>query len=187
MRCVHCGSPISAFKKLTDSDFCSAGHRDRFHAEQQRLILERLQHSAERLQRLRSAATPEPPRPAPSEPPANTAFFWTGPEIRNRPAALFALPPISSEIFSTVFPPRTIGAKSARLLCKSIPDFPWPKYNSGFRQPAICPPLDPALSMNCMYPVRFGRPAQDQASLSPNPAECLSVTEPDPVLAMHPE
>ena len=188
MRCVHCGNSISAFKKLTDSNFCSAEHRDRFQAEQQRLILDRLRHSAEQLQRLRRVSPPERPRIAPTEPPAIHSFFSTSPEIRNRPEVLFALPPIFPEIPTPAIPARSIGGKSTSpFLSKLIPDFPWPKYNSGFRQPATYPPLDSATFMNCMYPMRFGLPAQDQASLSPNPTEQFSVTQPDPVLAMHPE
>ena len=93
MRCLQCGSTLSAFKKLTDADFCSAEHRDVFYSEQQRLILARLKHSADRQMRLRRPATAaeatrvsvnpaavpvEEPVPAPI-----AAFLLPKPELQN--------------------------------------------------------------------------------------------------------
>ena len=59
MRCLHCGNTLSAFKKLTDGDFCSTEHRGKFYTEQQRLIIERLKHSAARFHRLRRGGSGE--------------------------------------------------------------------------------------------------------------------------------
>src|SRR3954447_9349131 len=83
MRCLHCGSTLSAFKKLTDSDFCSTEHRDQFYTEQQRLIVERLKHSAARFHRLRRGGVGEVARVAAAvaaqvveaQPPAKIAAF----------------------------------------------------------------------------------------------------------------
>jgi tetratricopeptide (TPR) repeat protein len=68
MRCLHCGNEVSIFKKLSDAQFCSAEHRQHFYADQQRLMLERVQASASRLRKLRRAAAGEESATAAAEP-----------------------------------------------------------------------------------------------------------------------
>jgi hypothetical protein len=55
MRCLHCGNEVSLLQKLSNPQFCSADHRQRFSDDQQKLILQRLQSSAQRLERFRHA------------------------------------------------------------------------------------------------------------------------------------
>src|SRR5829696_3245468 len=107
MRCLHCGSTLSAFKKLTDADFCSAEHRDVFYSEQQRLILARLKHSADRQNRLRrpSSATestrvtvnPGTVAAAQQAPAPIAAFLLPKPELQNCGWQLAFLPAIWRE------------------------------------------------------------------------------------------
>jgi hypothetical protein len=142
MRCLHCGSTLSAFKKLTDSDFCSTEHRDQFYTEQQRLILERLNYSAVRFQRLvrggsaREAArvaTPVPAAPELQAPAAIAAFLLAKPEIFNRPYQLLTVPRLSPDPALAHPPARRSQAVATGLLSALCPDFPWPRYNSGLK------------------------------------------------------
>src|SRR4051812_26305658 len=143
MRCLHCGSTLSAFKKLTDSDFCSTEHRDQFYTEQQRLILERLKRSAARFQRLdragsaRDAArviTPVSAVPQQLQAPAAiAAFLYAKTEIFKRPYQLLFVPRLNPDL--PLEHPRARRGQSAAagLFCALIPDFPWPRYNSGLK------------------------------------------------------
>jgi len=55
MRCLHCGNEVSLLQKLSDPQFCSAEHRQNFHDDQQRLMLQRLERF--RRERRSDAAT----------------------------------------------------------------------------------------------------------------------------------
>ena len=116
MRCLHCGSTLSTFKKLTDSDFCSAQHRDLFYTEQQKLILERLRTSATRFHRLRRGSTVDtvvaPPKVEEAQAPAKlAAFLYAKLEAQQR---LFGLRYFLAEGFSIAVPiyPRRESSRS---------------------------------------------------------------------------
>ncbi len=137
MRCLHCGSTLSTFKKLTDSDFCSAEHRDVFYTEQQKLILERLRASATRFHKLRRGNTADtvvaPPKVEEAQAPAKlAAFLYAKLEAQQR---LFGLRYFLAEGISIAVPiyPRRESSRSVNtgLFASFIPDLPWPRYNPG--------------------------------------------------------
>jgi hypothetical protein len=140
MRCLHCGSTLSAFKKLTDSDFCSTEHRDQFYTEQQRLIVERLKHSAARFHRLRRGGIEELARVAAAvaaqvveaQPPAKIAAFLSAiPDGQDRSLCLQFLPQLDPDLVATNPPGRRIRSIARHYLSSLIPDLPWPRYNPG--------------------------------------------------------
>jgi hypothetical protein len=141
MRCLQCGSTLSAFKKLTDSDFCSAEHRDSFYGEQQRLILDRLKQSATRFHRLRRItldagsnlaaqviATPEAQAPA-----KIAAFLYAKLEAQQRPSPLRFFLALFEAEGKPLTPQRNAAKISPVLFGPPIPDLPWPRYNAGLR------------------------------------------------------
>ena len=140
MRCLHCGSTLSAFKKLTDSDFCSTEHRDQFYTEQQRLIVERLKHSGARFHRLRRggvgdsarAAAPAVPPVLEAQAPAKIAAYLSAVlDPLGRSLSLQFLPQIDPELVATNPPARQIRSGARQLLSGLIPDMLWPRYNPG--------------------------------------------------------
>ena len=52
-RCLHCGTRLPLYRKLTDAEFCSAAHRKAFHEDQSRLAVERLMETQQICSRLR--------------------------------------------------------------------------------------------------------------------------------------
>jgi hypothetical protein len=42
MRCLHCGTELPVFKRLSGQEFCSEDHRERYHQRYDRLALDRL-------------------------------------------------------------------------------------------------------------------------------------------------
>ena len=57
MRCQYCGKRLPLFRKLKDGEFCSAAHREQFHAQSDQLAVAALREQRERTMR---AARPEP-------------------------------------------------------------------------------------------------------------------------------
>src|SRR4051812_37534113 len=49
MKCLQCGKELALLKKLTESEFCSPEHRTLFHDRMQRVSVQRLADSAQRL------------------------------------------------------------------------------------------------------------------------------------------
>ncbi|HYP05832.1 MAG TPA: hypothetical protein VER03_06315 [Bryobacteraceae bacterium] len=141
MRCLHCGSTLSAFKKFTDGDFCSAEHRDGFYAEQQRLILDRLKQAAGRFQRLRTpiraaalTRTPVVSVPAEPQPPAPiAAFLLPKLEPGTSPLRLLCLSALGAELSPPTIPQFSVASaeKGRQRFCSLAPDLPWPRYNPG--------------------------------------------------------
>ena len=138
MRCLHCGSTLSAFKKLTDSDFCSMEHRDQFYTEQQQLIRERLKYSRTRLHRLsrdaadaRAAAPKTSPVLEAQAPAKIAAFLASLPGLHDRSLCLQWVSQINPELSPANPPARRERFRERRLLLPLIPDFPWARYNPG--------------------------------------------------------
>lgn len=73
MRCQFCGNVIGVYRKLTDTDFCSAEHRQKHDHEQQQILVDRLRNAGVRVQlsrdrsiaRRTAATAPADPGPAP--------------------------------------------------------------------------------------------------------------------------
>ena len=73
MRCQFCGNVIGVYRKLTDTEFCSADHRQKHEQEQQQILVDRLRTAGVRVQlsrdrfiaRRTAAAAPADPGPAP--------------------------------------------------------------------------------------------------------------------------
>ena len=73
MRCQFCGNVIGVYRKLTDTEFCSADHRQKHEQEQQQILVDRLRNAGVRVQlsrdrstaRRTAAAAPADPGPAP--------------------------------------------------------------------------------------------------------------------------
>ena len=135
MRCLHCGSTLSALKKFTDADFCSTEHRDLFFADHQRLIVERLKSSAARFQRLRrGGAGPDPTRattptvvveqaqaPAPMG-----AFLYPQPEFFNRGFNLLYISQVNPELGPAKPQSRPSRPFVSAVTSALIRDLPWP-------------------------------------------------------------
>ena len=51
MRCQYCGKRLPLFRKLKDGEFCSAAHREQFHAQSDQLAVAALQEQRERRMR----------------------------------------------------------------------------------------------------------------------------------------
>ena len=132
MRCLHCGNTLSAFKKLTDGDFCSTEHRDKFYTEQQRLIIERLKHSAARFHRLRRGGFGEVARVVEVQPPAKMATFLSAiPDARDQSPCLQFIPQVAPDLVATDPPEWRLAFAAEQYLSPRIPDLPWPRYNPG--------------------------------------------------------
>ena len=113
-----------------------------FYSEQQRLILARLKHSADRQTRLRRPATAaestrvtvnpvvvavEEQVPAPI-----AAFLLPKPEMQSSGWELAFLPAIWREQ-EAAFRPRPLVILAGYRFCPLVPDFPWPRYNPGLQ------------------------------------------------------
>src|ERR1043166_8735850 len=49
MRCLHCDGKLPLYRKITNGQFCSAGHRRAYWKEQERLAVERLSQTHDSL------------------------------------------------------------------------------------------------------------------------------------------
>ena len=58
MRCQYCGKRLPLFRKLKDGEFCSAAHREQFHAQADQLAVAALREQRERTMRAASNAPP---------------------------------------------------------------------------------------------------------------------------------
>ena len=142
MRCLHCGSTLSAFKKLTDADFCSAEHRDAFYTEQQRLIVARLKQAADRYHRLRQpsktadpviAAVTAAPLPTDAQAPAPLGKFLAAKlEAHARAISLAFLPAVEWEQ-RPAYGSTVLNIILEQRFCPLLPDLPWPRYNPGLQ------------------------------------------------------
>lgn len=66
MNCLYCGRKIPLLRKLSDSEFCSAEHRQAFRDQESQLALSVLLEARERLDRVSQAAPTPPERPQPA-------------------------------------------------------------------------------------------------------------------------
>src|SRR5580704_9122268 len=66
IRCLYCDGRLPLYRKITNGQFCSAGHRKAYWQEQERLAVERLHQTHDSLRAYRPAEALEPaPRRAP--------------------------------------------------------------------------------------------------------------------------
>jgi hypothetical protein len=133
MRCQFCGNVIGVYRKMTDTDFCSADHRQKHEHEQQQILLDRLKSAGVRVQlsrdrfiaRRTAAAAPADPGPAPFLLPS------PGPVAGAvQVAACSALPVLSPDVHipESVWI-RKVGAPAGGFQ----PNLPWPCQHSELR------------------------------------------------------
>jgi hypothetical protein len=148
MRCLHCGNEVSLLQKLSDAQFCSAEHRQQFYDDQQRLIMQRLQASAARLQDFRGGSrhaggavriggpSADVVAPAPIAP-----FFKYSATALQRALSLLMVGALDAPETRAILPVRAGTAARFRSLERPLFfDFPWAKYNPGLLSfPEIAP------------------------------------------------
>src|ERR1700719_3353847 len=59
IRCLFCDGRLPLYRKITNGQFCSAGHRKAYWQEQERLAVERLQQTHDSLRAYRPAGALE--------------------------------------------------------------------------------------------------------------------------------
>jgi hypothetical protein len=86
MRCLYCGRRLALLRKLTDGEFCSSAHRQRFLEEEQKLALARLVEEGRRVDR--SLWQPGPEAGHGSDPRADRAAGFRTEEFNAKPGRL---------------------------------------------------------------------------------------------------
>jgi hypothetical protein len=132
MRCQFCGNIIGMYRKLTDSEFCSADHRQQHELEQQQFLMDRLRTAAVRVQlsrdrfmtRRTAAIAPADPGPAP--------FLLPSPGPVAGVVRLAACSTLQAAV-DLFIPEFLVTRTPGPPLAGFQPNLPWPCQNASLR------------------------------------------------------
>ena len=133
MRCQFCGNVIGVYRKLTDTEFCSADHRQRHDKEQQQFLVDRLRNAGVRVQlsrdrfiaRQTAATAPADPGPAP--------FSLPSPGPVAGVVHLIGCGPMGGLSAGVFIPEFVWTRRAAAPLSGFQPNLPWPCQYSELR------------------------------------------------------
>lgn len=133
MRCQFCGNVIGVYRKLTDTEFCSADHRQKHEQEQQQILVDRLRNAGVRVQlsrdrsiaRRTAAAAPADPGPAP--------FLLPSPGPVAGAVRLASCGAFNNFDVQVAIPELTWQRSAAAPVAGFRPNLPWPCKHSELR------------------------------------------------------
>jgi hypothetical protein len=133
MRCQFCGNAIGFYRKLTDTDFCSADHRQQHDIEQQQFLVDRLRNAGVRVQlsrdrfiaRQTAATAPADPGPAP--------FMRPSPGPVAGAVQIIGCGPQTGLTGAVFIPEFVWSRRAAAPMAGFQPNLPWPCQYSELR------------------------------------------------------
>ena len=200
MRCLHCDGKLPLYRKITNGQFCSAGHRRAYWQEQERLAVERLSQTHDSLRAYHPPAallaTPVSPaieaiaRSASNTDRVRIPGFVSGRRPAPRPMWVdhrIAIEPLPTAwaVSAPPLPQRVTGRSSNEIvmvgrLGMRVVDgraFAAPAVMAAPAMASELAPLTAPLMTRLSLPAVFLRPELDAALLQPPPEEQPAIVE----------